>query len=103
DLLALAADVVGCEPPHRPDRGGVVADGQILVAACASGARHLRDARPAIRPGGVTVQVSANLLELDERRRWVAEGRLPQLGGAPGHAQGRVDLLFTRSIREWLE
>ena len=47
DLLALTAHVIGAEPRHRPDRRGVVADGQVLVAAGAGGAPHLATlARP---------------------------------------------------------
>ena len=41
DLLALAADVVGGQPVHRPDGGGVVADGQVLIAPCAERLRAI--------------------------------------------------------------
>ena len=51
------------------------------------GAAHLLDARPAVRPRRVAVQVAADVAELDERRRLAAERRLAQLRRAPGDAE----------------
>ena len=86
DLLALAAHVVGREPAHGADGGRVVADRDVVVAAVAGRAAHLLDARPAVRPRRVAVQVAADLGELDERRRLAAE-RLPR--AAPAGTRGR--------------
>ena len=43
DLLTLAADIVGAEPAHRAHGRGVVADGQVLVAARLGRPAHLLD------------------------------------------------------------
>ena len=83
DLLALAADVVGGQAAHGADGRRVVADREVVVAALARGAAHLLDARAAVRPGRVAVQVAADVGELDERRRLAAERRLAQLRRAP--------------------
>ena len=87
DLLALAADVVGREAADGADGRRVVADRDVLVAALARRAAHLLDARAAVRPRRVAVQVAADVGDLDERRRLAAERRLAQLGRAPGEAE----------------
>src|SRR3712207_7091462 len=47
------------QPGNRSDRGGVVADREIVVAALHGCAGHFLDARSAVRPGRVAVQVAA--------------------------------------------
>ena len=103
DLLGLAADVLGREASHRAHGGRVVADGEVLVAALAGGAAHLLHTRPAVRPGGVAVQVSANVIQPHKGRRRAAEGLLAQLRRAPGDPERPVNSLLVGRIRERAE
>ena len=48
-------------PRTAPDGRRVVADRDVVVAALARGAAHLLDARPAVRPRRVAVQVAADV------------------------------------------
>ena len=87
DLLALAADVVGGQAAHRAHGRRVVADRDVVVAALARGAAHLLDAEAAVGPGRVAVQVAADVLASEERRRLAAERRLAQLRRNPRAAR----------------
>ena len=89
DLLGLAADVVGGEPADGAHGRRVVADREVVIAARAGGASHLLDARPAVRPRRVAVEVAADVAELEQARRLAAERLLAQLGRAPGDAERR--------------
>ena len=66
DLLALAPQRVRVEAGHDADVLGVVADGDVLVAAVARRGPHLEHGRLAVRPGRVAVEVAAHVRELDE-------------------------------------
>ena len=103
DLLGLAADVVRGEPADGAHGGRVVADREVVVAALAGGAAHLLDARPPVRPRRVAVQVAADVLRLDERRRLAAERLLAQLRRAPGDVERAVDRLLVGRVRQRLE
>ena len=78
DLLALAADVVGREPADGADGRRVVADREVVVAALARRPPHLLDARAAVRPRRVAVQVAADLARARRAR-----------GGSPRNGASR--------------
>jgi hypothetical protein len=103
DLLALAADVVGGQAGHGADGGRVVADRDVVVAAVARGAAHLLDARAAVRPRRVAVEVAADVARLDQRRRLAAERVLAQLGRAPREAERGVHRLLGRRVGQRAE
>ena len=84
DLLTLAADVVGRSPRTAPT-AGVVADREVAVAAFLRGALHLGDARAAVRPGRMAMQVAADVARLDERA-----------GGSPSGGSSRSSAATTR-------
>ena len=69
--------VVGRETADRTDARGVVADGDVGIAAAMSGLRHLAHGGASIRPGRVHVEVAPNVTQLDKSRRLAAERRLP--------------------------
>ena len=94
DLLGLAPDVVGSEAADGAHGGRVVADRQVVIAALLSGATHLLDARPPVRPSRVAVEVAADLSRLDENGRLAAEGLLAELRRAPGDTERAVDGLL---------
>src|SRR6185312_10427855 len=83
-------------------RGRVVAYREVLVAVLARVAPHLLDARPAVRPGGVAVQVAAYVLQLDELRRRAGERLLAQLGRAPGDPERRIGLPLVGGVGQRL-
>ena len=103
DLERLAAEVVRRESTHGADGRRVVADRQVLVAALDRGKRHLLDARPPVRPGGMRVQVAADLRELDQRRRLVAKRLLAKLRRAERNPERAVDALLVACVRQRLE
>ena len=91
-------------PRHGADRGRVVADREVLVAALARGAAHLLDARPAVRPGRVAVQVAADVARARRApaaRRGTARSR--SSGGHQGTPSARVDGLLVGRVRQRLE
>ena len=103
DLLGLAADVVGREPRNGADGRRVVADRDVVVAALERGAAHLLDARAAVGPRRVAVQVAADVGDRDQRRRLAAERRLAQLRRAPRHAERAEQRLLVGRVRQRLE
>ena len=86
DLLALAPDVVGVESGYDSYGARVVADRDVLVTEVSGRQAELENRGASVRPGGVTVEIAADLGELDERRRGTAEGFLAQFGRTPRHA-----------------
>ena len=91
-------------PRTAPDGRRVIADRQVLVAALARGAAHLLDARPAVRPGRVAVQIAADLRRAStQRRRLAAERLLAQLRRTPGHAERPVDAVLVGRVGQRLE
>jgi hypothetical protein len=102
DLLGLAADVVRGEAADGSHGGRVVADREVVVAALPGGAGHLLDAGPSVRPSRVAMEVAADVLQLDERRRLAAERLLAQLGWTPRKVERAVDRLLIRRVRERL-
>ena len=90
DLLGLAADVVGGEPADGADGRRVVADREVLVAALAGGAAHLLDARAAVRPRRVAVQVAADVASSSTSAGGSPRnGSSRSSGGHHGHAERR--------------
>ena len=69
------------------DRGRVVADRQVVVAAVAGGAAHLLDARAAVGPGGVACAGRRGCRRARQPRRPPARRRLAQLGRPPRDAE----------------
>src|SRR5262249_42979897 len=103
DLLGLPANVVGAEPWHRSDGGGVIADRQVLVAKLARRQPHLVDALASVRPRRVAVEVAADLVDRDQRRRLAPERLLPQLGWAERDPERGVNRVFVRAFRQRLQ
>ena len=103
DLLALAADFVAGEPGDGADGRRVVADGDVLVAELARGAAHLLDARAAVRPRRVAVQVAADLAGLDEHRRIAPERSLAQLRRAPRDSERAIHGRLVGRVRQRFE
>src|SRR5204863_8971779 len=95
--------VVGGQAGNRTDGRRVIADRQVLVTELARREAHLVDALAAVRPGRVTVEVAADLVERDERRRLAAEGMLAQLRWAERDPERRVDRVLVAAVRKGLE
>jgi hypothetical protein len=91
DLLGLPAQVVGVEPGDDTHVRRVVADGEVLVTELAGGRGHLEHGRFSVRPRRVDVQVAADVVAREQRRRLAAERLLAQLGRAQREAELLVD------------
>src|SRR5262249_60225393 len=87
-------------PWHRSDGGGVIADRQVLVAKLARRQPHLVDALASVRPRRVAVEVAADLVDRDQRRRLAPERLLPQLGWAERDPERGVNRVFVRAFRQ---
>ncbi len=103
DLLALAPHVVGVEAGHDADVARVVADRDVLVAEIAGRGPHLQHGRAPVRPRRVTVEVAADLGQLDEGWGVTRVGLLAKLGWEPGQAERPVDLALVGRGGERLE
>ena len=100
DLLGLTADVVGCESRDGADRGRVIADREVRVAAVAGRAAHLLHARAPVGPRRVAVEVAADVVELDQPRRRLAAAGLAQLGRPPRDAERAEDPCLVGRVGE---
>src|SRR5262249_12287216 len=103
DLLGLPANVVGAEPRHRSNGGGVIADGQVLVAELARRQPHLVDALASVRPRRVAVQVAPDLGDRDRRGRFGPARLPPQLGWEARDPERGVNGVFVRAFRQRLQ
>jgi hypothetical protein len=102
DLGQLLAELVvgDADAADHPRAGGVVADGDVLVAEVGGSRGHLPDRDLAVGPRGVDVEVAADRARLEQVREVVLEGGLDlaavraEFGRNPGHADGRVHALL---------
>src|SRR4051794_18765804 len=56
DLLSLTPEIVRRQALNGADRGSVIADGEVLVAALPRGTSHLFDTCPAVGPSRVRMK-----------------------------------------------
>ena len=100
DLLPLAAHPVGVEPAGHRQALGVVADGQVRVAARPGPPRpSAATVRGAVAPARVGVQVAAQVGALDQPRQRALRAasispRSSRSSGGTVEPEGRVDLLL---------
>jgi len=73
DLFSLASESVRVQPGNDPYVRGVVADSDVLVAELDRCERHFEHGILAVRPGGVAMEISANIREFDQLRRLAAK------------------------------
>ena len=73
DLFSLASEGVCVEPGNDADVRGVVADSDVLVAELDCCESHFEHGVLAVRPGGVAMEISANISEFDQLRRLAAK------------------------------
>ena len=90
DPLRLAQELVRLDVVPEPVRRGVVGDRDVPVAELPRGRRHLLDRVAAVRGGGVTVELAADVLHADKFRERPVARRL-QLAAVL--AQLRLDVL----------
>ena len=96
----LLLQLVGLQPADHCDALRVVGDGDVLQAAALGGGGHLLDARLAVGPRAVHVQIAADVVQLDERGQLAGVGPfklvagLTQLRRKTGQIERGIDLLF---------
>ena len=100
DLLCLPPQSVRVEAGNDAHVRRVVADRDVLVAEVARSRRHLQDRRLPVRPRRVHVEVAANVVARQQRRRLAAERLLAQLRWTPGNPELRVQGLLVRRRRQ---
>ena len=102
-LLPLLPQLRRVQPAGHGQRLAVVGHGEVLVAARHTALEHLLDGLFAVGPGGVHLEVAADVLERDELRQLPGERRLDltpvlaQLRSDPGQPHGLVHVCFLPS------
>lgn len=68
DFFGLLGETVGVQTVGHGEAGGMVGDGDVVVAEDLGGAGHFQDGGFAVRPGGVAMEIAADVGGFDEVR-----------------------------------